>query len=122
MLTDFIDEQGYAYVFFGPDDYVQQQVIEQQTVATRPPVMQWGNYQGYLLGNPGGALIIRYRDPADDWSGNPANAVCYLDMASNQPVTQEELGEYLPELYGDTLVNFQAGHIGNVVSDQPWPT
>jgi len=121
MLNDFIDDQGYAYVFFGPDDYVHQQVVAQQTVATRPPVMRWGNYQGYLLGNPGGSLIIRYRDPADNWIGNPKNAVCYLDGISNQPVTQEELGDYLPELYGDTLINFLAGHIGNVVNNKAWP-
>lgn len=121
MLNDFIDEQGYAYVFFGPNDYVQQQVIDQQSVATRPPVMTWGNYTGYLLGDPSGSLIIRYRDPADDWIGNPANAVCYLDKASNQPVTKEELGNYLPELYGDTLANFEAGYIGNVVNNKAWP-
>lgn len=121
MLNDFIDDEGYAYVFFGPDDYVQQQVIEQQTVATRPPVMTWGNYTGYLLGDPSGSLIVRYRDPADDWVGNPANAVCYLDKVSNQPVTTAELGEYLPELYGDTLANFSAGHIGDVIKDQAWP-
>lgn len=121
MLNDFIDDEGYAYVFFGPDDYVQQQVIEQQTVATRPPVMIWGNYTGYLLGDPSGSLIVRYRDPADNWVGNPANAVCYLDKASNQPVTTAELGEYLPELYGDTLANFLAGHIGDVIKDQAWP-
>lgn len=121
MLNDFIDDDGYAYVFFGPDDYVEQQVIEQKTVATRPPVMTWGNYTGYLLGDPSGSLIVRYRDPADDWVGNPANAVCYLNKASNQPVTSAELGDYLPELYGDTLANFSAGHIGDVVKDQTWP-
>ncbi|WP_336854437.1 hypothetical protein [Pseudescherichia vulneris] len=84
-------------------------------------VAEDGCSKGYLLGDPSGSLIVRYRDPADNWVGNPANAVCYLDKASNQPVTTAELGEYLPELYGDTLANFLAGHIGDVIKDQAWP-
>ncbi|HDX8711894.1 TPA: hypothetical protein RQO21_004357 [Klebsiella michiganensis] len=121
MLNDYIDENGYAYVFFAPDSYVQQQIDINQTPSTRPPVLTWGNYKGYLLGDPSYALIIRYKAPADDWVGNPVNAICYPNAAVNQPVTSDELGEYLPELYGDTFENFEDGIIGSVHNDQPWP-
>lgn len=121
MLNDYIDEEGYAYVFFAPDTYVQQQLDIQQTPATRPPVLTWGNYTGYLLGDPSYAMIIRYKAPADGWVGNPGNAVCYPNAIVNQPVTYDELGEYLPELYGDTFSNFESGIIGAVHNDQPWP-
>ncbi len=121
MLNDYIDEEGYAYVFFASDSYVQQVMNEQQTAPTQPPVMVWGNYTGYLLGDPSYAIILRYKAPADGWIGNPIGAVCYPNAELNQPVTSDELGEFLPEIYGDTLVNFENGIIGAVHNDQPWP-
>lgn len=121
MLNEYVDRDGYAYVFFAPTSFTQKQVIDQGTPPRTPPVMKWGNYKGYLLGDPNHAIVIRYRDPASDWKGNPQNAVCYLSPEHNQPVTVDELGIFLPELFGDTLDDFLNGKIGAVVSDQSWP-
>ncbi|MGA5657813.1 hypothetical protein [Rahnella contaminans] len=121
MLNQYVDNDGYAYVFFAPTSFTQQQVIDQGTAPRTPPLMIWGNYKGYLLGDPNHAIVLRYRDPASDWEGNPVNAVCYLNSAENQPVTADELGVFLPELFGDTLDNFLSGKIGAVIYDQPWP-
>ncbi len=121
MLTDYVDADGYAYVFFAPVSYTQSKVVEQGTPATRAPVMTWGQYTGYLLGDPDYAVIIRYRAPADDWVGNPQNAFCYATPEDEQPVTAAQLQEYLPEIFGDTLANFEQGQIGAVHKDRAWP-
>lgn len=121
MLNEYVDEDGYAYVFFAPTTYTYQQVIEQGTEPRTPPVIIWGKYTGYLLGDPDYAVAIRYRDPASGWNGNPENAVCYLDAATNEPVTSFELGDFLPEMFGDTMDNFLKGSIGAVVANQSWP-
>lgn len=121
MLNEYIDSDGYAYVFFAPTYFTEQHVKVQGVPSRTPPVITWGNYKGYLLGDPNHAIVIRYRDPASDWEGNPQNAVCYLYPEDNQPVTVDELGVFLPELFGDTMANFLNGKIGAVVSSQPWP-
>lgn len=121
MLNDYIDADGYAYVFFVPDEFAKQLVDEQGTAAKTPPVMTWGNYTGYVLGNPSYAVILRYRIPNNTWQGNPINATCYPTPESLEPVTAEELGDFLPELYGDTFENFEAGIIGAVTKDASWP-
>lgn len=121
MLNEYIDENGYAYVFFMPDDYVASLVDVQGTPPKTPPVIHWGNYSGYVLGNPSYAVLLRYRIPANNWQGSPVNATCYPTPDSVEPVTVEELGEYLPELYGDTLAHFNAGYIGAVNNEEPWP-
>ncbi|MBV8801928.1 MAG: hypothetical protein JO131_02990 [Gammaproteobacteria bacterium] len=84
--------------------------------------MTWGRYKGYLLGDPNFAIIIRYRDPDHAWQGSPENAICYANPAELKPVTVAELGEYLPEIYGDTLEHFNKGYIGIIDKNQPWPT
>ncbi len=121
MLNEYVDNDGYAYVFFAPTYFTEQLVKEQGVPSRTPPVMTWGNYKGYLLGDPNYAVVIRYRDPASDWEGNPQNAVCYLSPQYNQPVTVDELGVFLPELFGDTMANFLNGKIGAVISDRSWP-
>lgn len=121
MLNEYRDSDGYAYVFFAPTDFTQQQATIQGTQPRKPPVLTWGRYTGYLLGDPNHAVIIRYRDPSPDWEGNPVRAVCYLNSEDNQPVTSEALGEWLPEMFGDTMANFESGHIGLVYDNQPWP-
>ncbi|TAK71540.1 MAG: hypothetical protein EPO11_11175 [Gammaproteobacteria bacterium] len=122
MLKDYMDEEGYAYVFFAPNSYANALAIQQQTPDTQPPVMTWGKYKGYLLGNPDYAIIIRYRDPDPAWQGSPQQATCYATPDALQPVTKEELGDYLPEIYGDTMENFLNGHIGLVNNMMPWPS
>src|SRR5579883_3225755 len=121
MLRDYMDDQGYAYVFFASNDYTNNLAIEQHTPDTQPPVMTWGRYKGYVLGNPDFAIIMRYRDPDPAWQGSPVNATCYATPEDEQPVTKEQLGDYLPEIYGDTMENFQNGHIGAVNKDALWP-
>lgn len=122
MLRDYMDADGYAYVFFASNTYTQQLAIQQNTPHTQPPVMTWGHYKGYLLGDPNFAIIIRYRDPNKAWQGSPENAVCYATPNDLKPVTAGELGEYLPEIYGDTLDHFNKGHIGIIAKNRPWPT
>ncbi|MFP2240967.1 hypothetical protein ACLEX4_20890 [Pseudescherichia vulneris] len=121
MLNEYADSDGYAYVFFAPTSFTRQQVKAQGTAPRTPPVITWGGYQGYLLGDPDHAIVIRFRDPESDWAGNPQNAVCYLSPENNQPVTVDELGVFLPELFGDTMENFLTGKIGAVMASQIWP-
>ncbi|TAK73067.1 MAG: hypothetical protein EPO11_09140 [Gammaproteobacteria bacterium] len=121
MLRDYMDDQGYAYVFFAPNAYTNNLAIEQNTPPTQPPIMTWGRYKGYLLGEPDFAIILRYRAPDSSWKGSPENAKCYATPKQLQPVTVAELGEYTPEIFGDTLDNFLKGHIGSVDKDSAWP-
>jgi len=122
MLNNYKDKDGYAYVFFAPTDYTQRQAKTQGTPPKTPPVMSWGNYKGYLLGHPDYAIIIRYRDPNLTWEGNPENATCYPTPDTNKPVQSGELGEYTPEIFGDSLSNFESGKIGPVDKNGGWPT
>lgn len=121
QMFEHIDENGYAYIFFLPDYYVLSLAVEQSTPAYTPPVVSWGNYTGVALGLPTKNIVIRLRGPSDDWAGSPINATCYLTPEDNQPLNKAELGEWLPELYGDTFNNFNSGHIGIINNDQPWP-
>lgn len=122
MLKDYMDEDGYAYVFFAPNSYTNDLAIQQNTPPTQPPVMTWGRYKGYLLGEPDFAIILRYRDPDSSWKGSPENAICYATYNEVKPVTKEELGEYTPEIYADTMEHFLSGRIGAVSKDGTWPS
>ncbi len=73
------------------------------------------------MGDPDYAIILRYRVPADDWGGNPLRCPCYPDPEHEQPINASQLGEWLPEVFGDTLANFEAGQIGAVNSNADWP-
>jgi hypothetical protein len=121
MLKDHEDDEGYAYVFFAPEAYVRKLAAQQAVPPAQPPVIEWGQYKGYLLGDPSYAIIMRYRDPNPTWQGNPENGKCYATPEELKPATKEELGEYLPEIYGDTFAHFQAGHIGIVNKNASWP-
>jgi hypothetical protein len=121
MLNKFKDKEGYAYVFFAPNSYTNNIAIEQHTQPTQPPVITWGNYKGYLLGEPDFAVILRYRDPNIQWEGSPENARCYPTSTDNKPIAHYELGDYTPEIFGDTLDNFLNGKIGAVSKDTSWP-
>ena len=124
MLTKHADPNtGHAYIFFATDAYVQKQMLIQNMdpKSTIPPVITWGYYRGYLLGPPKSAIILRYRDPSDTWAGSPAKAVCAPDIRAQRPIQPGELGDYTPEIYGDSMSNFQAGNIGPVNSKGTWP-
>lgn len=121
MLYENIDADGYAYVFFVTNAYAAQLASEQSLPEGQAPVISWGKYTGYVLGEPDYAVILRYRVPADTWQGSPANATCWLTSEDNQPVTKEQLGDWFPEMYGDTMDNFFSGNIWPVYSDQDWP-
>lgn len=121
MLKKFQDAEGYAYVFFAPNAMTRQLAAQQHTDPTQPPIIQWGRYQGYVLGNPNYAIIIGYRVADSTWQGSPENATCYATAAEMQPVTVEELGEYTPEIFGGSLQDFNHGNIGSVDKNAPWP-
>ncbi len=121
MLKQYADKDGYVYVFFAPNDYAQRIALEQGTPATQPPVMTWGKYKGFLLGNPDYAIIMRYKNPNSAWIGSPANAICYNSPDQLEPLSYNELGAYTPEIYADTLYNFMHGNIGAVNMNNMWP-
>jgi hypothetical protein len=121
MLKDYQDEQGYAYVFFAPNWYTHTVALKQNTPETQPPVLKWGRYKGYLLGKPDYAIIMRYRDPSPSWVGSPENAKCYATANRVKPVSKDELQEYTPEVFADSLDSFLQGEIGDVSQFAPWP-
>jgi len=120
-MEEYKDENGYAYVFFMPTEDVEDLVDLQKPPNKTPPIVEWGGFKGYVLGPPKFSVILRYRDPNPDWIGSPGKANCFIDDAQNQPIEQGELGEYTPEIYGDSLANFEKGKIGPVDNDKPWP-
>jgi len=121
MLKQYEDKAGYAYVFFAPNAYVQNIVKEQGIPPTQPPVITWGKYTGYLLGEPDYAIIIRYRVPNPNWQGSPENAICYATEADLKPVTKKELGSWLPEVYSGTQQEFLNGKLGILQKETLWP-
>ncbi len=121
MLNEYKDKEGYAYVFFAPNEYTHRIALEQNTPETQPPVITWGKYKGYLLGEPDYSIIIRYRDPELSWKGSPENAICYENAETLQPIDNQELGKYTPEIFAGTLDNFLNGNIGSVNSEAAWP-
>ena len=121
MLAQYADKDGYAYVFFAPNDYVSTVVAQQGTITTQPPVITWGKYQGYLLGDPDFAIVMRYKAPNSTWSGSPEHAVCYTTPNQLKPLSNYELGTYTPEVYADTMDNFMNGNIGAVNMNNIWP-
>lgn len=121
MLRKYMDADGYAYVFLSPNSFTLSLAAEQVTSPTEPPVMTWGKYTGFVLGDPSYALILRYRAPNIAWEGSPEHAKCYSTPQQAQPIHSNELGEYTPEVFTDTLEAFRSGHIGAVQKDSPWP-
>ena len=73
------------------------------------------------IGDPSFAIILRYRNPDYNWIGSPEHIKCYPTNSTNIPVQKNQLGIYTPEIYGDTLDNFNKGRIGAVLKDLPWP-
>ncbi|WP_215778114.1 MULTISPECIES: hypothetical protein [unclassified Paludibacterium] len=122
MLDSQKDQDGYAYVFFGPNSDSRAKSLQYSDDPNTPPVITWGKYRGYYLGNPDYAVILRYKLADENWQGSPIHAACYASPAVQQPVTAAELGDYLPEMYGDSMDNFNAGHIGAVSQNQDWPS
>lgn len=115
QLNDYKDDDGYAYVFLAPPEFIQQLEDEQNTPTFIPPVYTWGEYTGYVLPastTPGVLLIIRHRGSSSDWAGGLTNTQCYIKNENLEPVVPSDLGEWYPELYGDTMENFKAGKIG----------
>jgi hypothetical protein len=63
---------------------------------------------------------MRYRAPNDSWDGSPAQAQCFLNQTDNKLIYPGELKTYTPEIYGDSMENFNAGKIGPV-NKNGWP-
>lgn len=124
------EEPGYVYVFWGPVDVVRE-LKRQQSGANpldnywEPPIAQWGNRRGYMLGMATLAFFFRYKAPDTDWQGWPGNAPCYDTPAQNLPIT-DQLGDWCPQLYGQTFASYEeftnAPSIGIVPRDGPWPS
>lgn len=121
MLKKYADSESYAYVFFAPNEFTHALALKQHTPKTQPPVMTWGKYTGYILGEPDFAIILRYRVPNPKWQGSPENAICYATSQDLAPVSKSELGDYTPEIYGDTLKHFRQGNLGIVNNKSSWP-
>ena len=124
MMERLMDANGYSFIFWMPQEEF---VGRFQLDNTEPPIIQWGDYQGYVLPTPTIAFYFRYKASNPYWKGAPANAPCYFNADTNKPITTEYLGEWLPSLYGDNFTNFtdfiNSSSIG-LVSDNktlPWP-
>jgi hypothetical protein len=52
LVKPYIDDLGYFYVFFAPNDFTMNLALEQGLGEDSliPPVMSWGQYKGYVLG------------------------------------------------------------------------
>ena len=125
MMSRTIDESGYAYVFCVPDPYARAlwltQNRESRIDRTTPPVLSWGQYTGYALGEASFAIILRYKEPSDAWEGSPKRAACYPTLGENQPLPDDALGDYTPQAYQGSFESFEKGHIGAVQQNSPWP-
>lgn len=123
MLNDYVDSQGYAYIFFAPQWFVSALALEENTPSAQPPVLSWGKYKGYVLNisGRGDLLELRYRIPDPHFQGSPANAVCYATPEEQQPVNKTELGDFTPEMFGSNMADFKNGNIGAVNKNLPWP-
>ena len=122
MLLQYMDSDGYAVVFLSPNNFTQSLAAQQKLDETEPPVMTWGRYTGYVLGDPSYAIILRYRAPLKSWQGSPENAQCYATPMLAQPLSVGELGDYTPEIFAGSLADFQSGSIGVVEKDAAWPS
>ena len=122
MLRKHMDSDGYAVVFLSPNNFTQALAAAQKLDETEPPVMTWGRYTGYVLGDPSYAIILRYRAPLKSWEGSPENARCYTSPSQVQPLSAGELGEYTPEIFAGSLADFLSGSIGAVKKQDAWPS
>jgi hypothetical protein len=52
LVKPYIDDLGYFYVFFAPNNFTMNLALEQGLGEDSliPPVMSWGQYKGYVLG------------------------------------------------------------------------
>lgn len=116
QLNDYKDSDGYAYVFFATDEFVEKLCAEQSPPSGIPPIYTLGEYIGYVLRltskEDGPIVFIRHRGCSPDWEGNLINTQCYIKNENLKPIIPSDLGEYFPELYGDTMKSFKAGRIG----------
>jgi hypothetical protein len=134
MLQQLQDTEGYSYVFYIRNDLWDSYKndnpdfnLNQKT----PPVVTWGQYTGYLCGQPTYAIIMRYKEANSDWIGNPVYAECYDTPQTNQPIPSTALGGFTPEVYNVTPEqeiqikswnDFESlTSIGAVTKNQPWP-
>jgi hypothetical protein len=121
-----IDNVSYAYVFFAPVEQIEPLLTTSNQSA--PPVVSWGDRQGYIFAYCNFAFIFRYKDPKPSWPGSPINAPCYKTQASNLPITDQLTKDginWCPQIYGDNFTSLQdmldSPTIGPVQKDQPWP-
>lgn len=101
LLNDYMDNEGYVYVFLAPEDVVTQLATDQgldYNVTKIPPIYTWNGKIGYVLDR--GIMVIRHRGSDPTWEGYVGNTTCYLTDADLQPVQPADLGEYYPELTG----------------------
>lgn len=128
MMKNTPSDDGYVYVFWAPvadaREIKRQQSTNPGDNYWEPPIIEWGGRRGYLLGLPTLAFFFRYKAPDTSWEGWPGNAPCYDTPDQNQPIT-DQLGDWCPELYGQTFASYDAfinaPSIGVVPRDGPWP-
>ena len=134
MLQKLQDKDGYAYLFYIRNDLWPSYMIDNPNFDFKqktPPIVTWGQYTGYLCGQPTYAIIMRYKEADPKWVGNPINATCYDTPAENEPIPSTSLGGFVPEVYN--LTADQEGQvsswsdfeslpsIGAVTKNEPWP-
>lgn len=101
QLNDYIDADGYTYVFLAPQDIVTQLANQQglnYSLTKIPPIHTWNGKIGYVLDK--GIVNIRHRGSDPSWEGSLTNTTCYLTDADMEPINPSDLGMYYPELTG----------------------
>ena len=123
MMEKTKDADGFAYVFWMPEDEF---IGKFELNSPTPPIIQWGDYTGYVLPAPTFAFYIRYKSPNPTWKGSPINARCHSNEKTNKPVTSDQLGDWLPSVYGENFKNFDAFINSNSIGiiennkEKPW--
>jgi hypothetical protein len=115
-------DQKYCYIFFAPFEYVESKLESPQS--RNAPVINWGQYTGPLLCVPTYAWYVRYKLPNPDWIGNTKYAPCYPEPSQNVPLSNSDLGYYVPQLFGSYFENSQdfenSDTIGAINKNEPW--
>lgn len=107
MMLKYASNDGHAYVFFAPREYLPN---------NGPCTITWGNRKGYLLGTPQ-VLYFRIKAPNTATSQYLDSLPCYDTPQTNQPIPDDQL-KWI-RVYGDDFTNWNdfihSSRIGSLI-------